>query len=228
VKKKTYSLESHEEVRQKIIEDPDLLEIFSKRVESRLFSLWSELLKRLPKGLKTDMDKAQGEKRAEYQERVNTLLGTFRSEIVEKEVVRFRNELLKYGKRYGTSYFDDIKQARKGNRRKLLRLVEWDKAWNMIKPIQEKLFFAQENGDFDFIREFGEALQKQSGCSSKPKEKEIIKSLQAFADRYSDKIKHPDFIKGMHDFLQDKDIVGEGKDDPDYFIKWLKRHNVIS
>lgn len=207
--------------------DPDLHQILEYRIAYRLKHLYDEMKKTLP-----EVAKAHGKNPKNikfHKENLETFLGVCWEEIIDKELAAFSRELDRYEKKHKTGYFDNIEAARNGNNRLLYRLLKWDKSWIAIDWVKKRIIEAQVKYDDDFLRNIGEAFQSLPGFRSKPrKDIELIEKLKKFADFYGYGKGELEPIKGMHDYLTDKVIVEDEKYDFNYFVKWLRRHKVIS
>ena len=201
--------------------DEDLAEIISARIALRAKKI-IELIYGIPY-----------ERRSKNALRDMIIEGTlekFRKHEIE---IRLSGEIQKYKKRNrGRGYLSDIEKAREGNNESLCRLIAWDKAWLFISWVREKILEAQENGDMSFIVGVGNAVSKEPGmrtvinAADKDRRRRIIDFVEAvIVDRQKDSI--PEIIDSVHEWLNQEGFLPEELSDKQYFVKYLKRHNVI-
>jgi len=217
-----------EDIQEATLNNPKVLHILSRRIDRRFYALWCEILKRLPEDIRENPD----------PQKAKDLQESFRGVITVKELDNFSRELDRYKTKHRRDYFEDIEKAftekeGRGSRARnqsLVRILSWDKEWLAIREVQERIIKAQEEGEFEFLKDIGEAVGLQPGCIHKPKkDADLIKKLRLFADRYPSETKETEFLKGMQDYLYENEKAG---DDPklqdfDYFMKWLRRNEVI-
>lgn len=150
---------------------------------------------------------------------------------------RLKREVDDFKKHNKKIIFDVIQKAKKGDRRSIHSLVEWDKTWIGMPFVQKIIADRQYHGDTLFFKNLGNALGKKPKVTKKAKEERIL-TLIRLLSRFTD-LNQQDARKRLHDFLNhpgNNAITAFGQDDGDvmsklsefkYFTTVLKRHGII-
>ena len=151
----------------------------------------------------------------------------------------YSNELERYRKRYPKSnYIQDINEAKTKNL-KLFRIIKWDKAWIYAEWVKKKVIDAQEDRDLKFLKDLGEAIARKPQAKklvephkSKNKgEKEFILIFMecyvaAAVTKYSQAEVYQ-MIKKVYEKLLISGVLPDELLDFNYFMRYLRRHDVI-
>jgi len=151
----------------------------------------------------------------------------------------FSNELLRYRKRYPKSnYFQDVNEAQTNNS-KLFRIIRWDKAWIYAEWVKKKVIDAQEDHDLNFLKGLGEAIASRPQSrklvapqkSSGKKDREfILNFMECYVAAAVTKYPQTEVyerIKEVYEKLALSEVLPDELRGFDYFMRYLRRHDVI-
>jgi hypothetical protein len=222
------------------IDDPDLQYILSRRIFIRL-----ESFKVLIPDFKIKIDDSSN---------TDVWLPYFQKITQDEVLTKFEAEVNRYEKKFNrkdkskepkgwphSQYARDIDEARAGKEKKMIRLIQWDRAWLLMNWVIRRILDAQESGNLNFLRNIGEAISKEPGCIvySKSIGGKLIIRLSGVVIAYY-KTQYPrveirEALKSLHNQLRNNWLKKHANDSPempllydrDYFFKFLKRHGVI-
>lgn len=164
--------------------------------------------------------------------------------ICEREIfISLPKEVIRYKRKYSNSDYEvDIEEARKGSQVCLARLITWDKRWLFFDWVKTRILVAQKRlsqVDAKFIRSVAEALGKKPGSKIKisgdeREKKEAVLTLVEAALIYHRIGLNSDgtnpLFKKFYQVLEKQEILPTAMYERgfEYFMKFLRRHNLIS
>lgn len=195
-----------------VYDDHDLRYIVNSRILRRFLKMIFEVVNRTDK------------KEISFKmEKMEELL----EKVLDKELAVFTDEFDRYKKKFKIDIFKDLKEAREGDNRSLRHLLQWDRTWLKMGWVTDRIIDAQNTYDFKLIAEFGDALNMKPGCITKSKHRDLLEQLKPFCDATGFGDGEIKSIRGMWEFLCERDIIDDELRDFDYFVKYLRRYNVI-
>jgi hypothetical protein len=151
---------------------------------------------------------------------------------LKRTLIKRRREL--FFKKYGETLGETVRKARRGERRSLWRLIEWDITFLFKKWVKGNVLSATWRNDRVFLERLGTAISKTRPPFGETQIRVyrlnqfltmvfFLGQLSLFAG--VGKLNNTKLMKSWFDALYQEDIFRSA--DFDYFLKFLKRHNLL-
>lgn len=194
------------------------------------FKLYSELLlKRTKRDLEGELRKT---KRNNYQIAIcRELIDNLKKEIKD----RVTKEKRAYKTEYKEKIEDTIKKAKRGDKKSIFRLVEWDKNWLFADWAKKKILIADGIDNRDFLEDIADAIKSRKNKVKTTHQKfyKELLYLKKLGVNFNDPQKTNSLREDLLNIYQSNEI---DENDPiykllwdrDYFTKFLIRQGLKS